>query len=219
MAEFSQQIFIDQIDRLIQEYETLRKQARHDDLSDLPEESQVIVVRLRAALARLRPADTPYAQEMSAVAHEKPHIRIPVYVGILRALKADMLEGWLEGISELLHAQTFADLLDQSNELLNKAYKDPAAVVAGSTLEAHIRLLCDKYGVSLQQASGNPKKADTMNADLVKAGAYNGLQQKAVTAWLAIRNASAHGEYTKYDQGQVANMLQGVRDFIIRNPA
>jgi len=58
-----------------------------------------------------------------------------------------------------------------------------------------------------------------MNAELVKAGAYNVLEQKAVTAWLAIRNASAHGEYAKYDQSQVANMVQGVRDFIIRYPA
>jgi hypothetical protein len=219
VAGFSHQIFSDQIEKLIQEYEMLRERARHDDLSDIPEESQVIVVRLRAALARLSPANTPYAQELNAVANEQPNIRIPVYVGILRALKADMLEGWLEGVSELVHAQTFGDLLDQSNELLAKAYKDPAAVVAGSTLEAHIRLLCDKYGVSVRQASGQPKKADTMNADLVKAGAYNGLEQKAVTAWLAIRNASAHGEYTKYDQVQVVNMVQGVRDFIIRYPA
>lgn len=219
MGGISHQEFIDQINKLDTEYKALQQRARYDDLSDLPEESRVIVARLRAALDRLRPGNTSYSREVDSVENEPPHARIQVYIGVLRAIKADMAEGWLVGVAELVHAATFSDLIDQSIELLVKAYKDAAAVVAGSALEAHIRLLSNKYNVSIQQSSGHPKKADTMNADLVKAGAYNVLEQKAVTAWLAIRNASAHGEYTKYDQSQVENMVQGVRDFIIRYPA
>lgn len=219
MGSISHQDLVDQIDKLDLEYKALQQRARYDDLSDLSEESQVIVVRLRAALDRVRPGGTPYSKEVDSVANEPAHIRIPVYIGVLRALKADIAEGWLAGVAELVHAETFSDLLDQSSELLAKAYKDPAAVVAGSALEAHIRLLSNKHGVSVRQPAGQPKKADAMNAELVKAGAYNVLEQKAVTAWLAIRNASAHGEYAKYDQSQVANMVQGVRDFIIRYPA
>jgi hypothetical protein len=58
-----------------------------------------------------------------------------------------------------------------------------------------------------------------MNADLVKAGAYNNLQQKAVTGWLAIRNAAAHGDYAKYTREQVVAMISSVRDFILNYPA
>lgn len=211
--------FITQIDSLINVYESLRGRSQHDDLSDLEDDSKAIVVRLRAAITRLVPGPNPYTHEMQAVEEDPIHVRIPVYVGILRALKADIAEGWMTGVAELLHASTFDDFLDQSNELLVKGYKDPAAVVAGSALEAHIHLLCARHGVGVHLPGGQPKKADTMNADLVKAGAYNGLQAKSVTAWLGIRNASAHGDYGQYDKNQVRGMVDAVRDFISRHPA
>ena len=40
-----------------------------------------------------------------------------------------------------------------------------------------------------------------------------------MTAWLAIRNDAAHGKYKNYTKDQIALLLQGVRDFIARNPA
>ena len=58
-----------------------------------------------------------------------------------------------------------------------------------------------------------------MNAELVKASAYDNLQQKAVSSWQAIRNAAAHGEYDKYTREQVLNMISSVRDFILAHPA
>lgn len=211
-----------QIDRLIGEFEALRGRAKYPDISDLHDESDAIVVRLRAALERLAPGPSPYAKERDAITNDHNNstaLRIRLYVGILRALRADANDGWLEGIAELLHADTFGDFLDQAAELVDKGYKDAAAVVAGSALEAHIRLLCAKYGISTELSSGQAKKADTMNADLVKAGAYNTLQQKAITGWLAIRNAAAHGEYAKYNKEQAISMVSSVRDFIIRYPA
>lgn len=62
-----------------------------------------------------------------------------------------------------------------------------------------------------------PKKADTLNADLVKAGAYNILDQKSVTSWLDLRNKAAHGNYSDHTQEQVNLMLQGTLEFIGRN--
>jgi hypothetical protein len=36
---------------------------------------------------------------------------------------------------------------------------------------------------------------------------------------LDLRNKAAHWKYGEYDQKQVEVMLQGVRDFVVRNPA
>ncbi len=119
----------------------------------------------------------------------------------------------------MLHAESFDNFLNQADELSSKGYKDAAAVVAGSALESHLRLLSSKYSVSTKLPSGQPKKADVLNADLVKVGAYSNLQQKSVIAWLGIRNAAAHGEYEKYDNRQVASMVASVRDFIAQYPA
>ena len=210
----------DQIDKLEAEYKTLRGKSKYpDELSDLPEESNAFVVRLRSALDRFAPGGNSYAKEMAKTEADPTFLRIPVYIGILRALRADIDDDWLEGVAELLHAETFSDLLDQATELLTKQYKDAAAVIAGSALESHIRLLCVKFNVSTQLPTGQPKKADVMNADLVKASAYNTLQQKAVTALLGIRNSAAHGQYGDYDDKQVTSMIASVREFMIRYPA
>lgn len=211
----------DQIDQLLNVYTALRARSQYDDLSDLHEEATAYSVRLRAAIERLAPGQNTYAQEKDDIVKliENNKLRIGKFVGILQALRTDAANGWLEGISELIHADTFSDLLDQAAELIDKSYKDAAAVVAGSALETHIRLLCDRFSVSTTIPSGAPKKADTMNAELVKAGAYNTLQQKAVTAWLGIRNAAAHGECGKYTAADVNSMINSVRDFVLRYPA
>lgn len=210
---------VSQIDKLLVEYGQLKQRSQYDDLSDLENESQALVIRLRAALDRLAPGANSYAKEMAKVDDDPKHVRIVVYVGILQALRTDIADGWVEGIAELINAATFDDLIDQASELLNKGYKDAAAVVIGSTLEAHLRLLGVKYGLPTRVPTGQTKKADTINGDLVKASAYNTLQQKAVTAWLGIRNSAAHGKYTEYDASQVTSMLASVRDFIARYPA
>ena len=51
------------------------------------------------------------------------------------------------------------------------------------------------------------------------ASIYNGLEAKQVTAWLAIRNAAAHGDYGDYDQAAVEGMVEGVGNFTSKYPA
>jgi hypothetical protein len=222
MSSLSVKDLSTQIDKLMAEHTALRARSQTSDLSDLGHEQDSFAVRLHAAIERLAPGANTYTREMDAVTNDHRNStggRIRVYLGILSALRADANDGWLEGIAELLHADTFSDFLDQATELVDKGYKDAAAVVAGSTLEAHIRLLCDKYGISTQLVPGQPKKADLMNSELAKATAYNNLQQKAVTGWLAIRNSAAHGDYGKYSKNEVIDMTNSVRNFLIQHPA
>ncbi|MFP4438990.1 MAG: hypothetical protein ACLFVO_17255 [Chloroflexaceae bacterium] len=106
--------------------------------------------------------------------------------------------------------------------LLGEGFKDAAAVIAGSTLEAHLRQLCVKHGVdvdhSLPDGSKRPKKAAQINQDLVKF-AYSKFDQKQVTAWLDLRNSAAHGKYVNYTDKQVEQFIEWLQDFIKRNPA
>jgi len=105
-----------------------------------------------------------------------------------------------------------------SKYLLDHKYKDDAAVMIGSTLEEHLRLLCRNYSVPTEfEKSGNllSKKADLLNAELVKVNAYGVLEQKNVTAWLDLRNRAAHGKYDEYTIEQVHLMYQGVLNFIM----
>ena len=63
------------------------------------------------------------------------------------------------------------------------------------------------------------KKVETLNAELKKAGVYETLDQKNVTAWYDLRTKAAHGKYKEYNKEQVDLMVQGIRGFITRNPA
>lgn len=107
--------------------------------------------------------------------------------------------------------------------LFNEGYKDPAAVIAGSSLEAHLRQLCKKNNIDLtftdSKGEVRNKNAGRMNDDLASDSVYNKLDQKSVTAWLDFRNKAAQGKYKEYTNDQVALMIDGIHDFISRNSA
>lgn len=134
-------------------------------------------------------------------------------------LRDDLSDGWTESVAELVHAETHSDYLEMAESLLSSGSKDPAAVIVGTALEVHVRALCVKHGVDTELSTGAPKKADTMNADLKKAGVYGTLQQKQLTAWMDLRNKAAHGDWKEYDIQQVRLLIDGVREFMLKFPA
>lgn len=212
------QKMIEQLDTLLAEYDKLAQRSQQHDLSDLPAESQVLVNRLQAAIDRFTVPAHTYARQADLCRADHAHIKLPKLLGIAAALRDDLKAGWFESITELVHAETYSDFLEMAEELCRKGYKDPAAVIAGTSLEVHLRALCGKYGVDVE-IDGKPKKADVINADLKKEFAYEMLQQKLVTSWLAVRNAAAHGQYQACNEAEVRTLIDGVRGFILKYPA
>ncbi len=136
--------------------------------------------------------------------------------GALIALYKDLQQDYLKTVSELIHGDIFSDYLDMAQYLLDEKYKDASAVIAGSTLEEHLRKLCEKNGIDIEiTTSGRvkPKKADQMNSDLKGENVYSKTQMKQVTAWLGIRNDAAHGNYNNYSEEEVKIMIIGLRNF------
>lgn len=192
--------------------------------SSSTEEDSKTVNLLFSAIRRLTPLGGVYINNARAYEERLSHpsslfLAIEPLRGILLALRSDYEAGYLQSVIELVHADTFADFLEMADYLLQQGYKDPAAVVTGSVLEAHLRKLCDKQSIAIVKTDGTPKKADALNAELTAAGAYTKLDQKNVVAWLDLRNKAAHGHYSEYNKEQVALMLQNVRDFASRFPA
>jgi len=213
---------IGQIDTVLSAVAEARARSQHDDLSDLGPENDKLVTMCAATVQRLAPVGSSYAKTIeSAVAQWQSynHLVLPAAVGALEALRADYEAGNLASLPELIHAELFADFLEMASHLLDGGYKDAAAVIAGSTLEGHIRQLAEKAEIPSTNEDGHPLKADRLNADLAKADTYDKTDQKSITAWLGLRNYSAHGEYSKYEAGQVGPMIAGIRDFIRRRPA
>jgi hypothetical protein len=215
-----------QLDAIVDDYVAMQKRSAYDDLSDLPEEErQALVTRAVAAVRRIAGRTSTDSQETDRLLKQAPalHVHTPLIVGVVRGLRADVGAGYLASLTELIHADLFADFLEMAEHLSREGYKDAAAVIAGSSLEAHLRQLCQKNSISPDSPTGSgpptPKKADRLNSELAAAGVDSKLDQKNVTAWLGLRNKAAHGRYAEYDTGQVGLLIAAVRDFVSRTPA
>lgn len=161
----------------------------------------------------------PYFKEFKDNVNDSYEYNIRGGISILESIKFEIQNGWLTDLKKLISAEVFSDFLEMSNYLLEENYKDASAVMIGSVLEEHLRLLCNQSGIETTIVKSNKvlnKKADQMNIELCKAGVYGMLEQKSITFWLDLRNKAAHGKYSEYNIEQVRLMYQGVLDFIVR---
>ncbi len=127
---------------------------------------------------------------------------------IFLAAKEDFEGGYLSSLKHLVQAEVFDNELEQAKELLDSGYKLASAVICGVVLETALRDLCDSNLI----AHG---KLDTMNGQLAKAGVYNKLQQKRITAIADIRNSAAHGKPEEFNNDDVKNMIRDVESFLL----
>lgn len=208
-----------QLDELISgSVEILSRQSWYLN-SDLELQARVYVHRLTSAIERITLPGSSYIKQLDMARPQNIQTKFLEVFAIASGLRDDLKEGWVESVLEQVHADTYSDYLEMAEGLLEAKFKDAAAVITGTSLEIHVRTLCIKHGVDIETAPGKPKKADVMNADLKKAGVYDGLRQKQVTAWMDLRNKAAHGNYSEYDDQQVRLFIDGVRDFMLKYPA
>ena len=216
------QISDDQLATVVQQYEAALAQSKHDDASDVLGLDEVANLRTRciAGIVRLSGTDSIYHKTARDIVDRKDHEWnfLKREVGVAKALLHDIENGYLKTLEEMIHGDVFSDYLEMADHLLEHKFKDAAAVLVGSTLEVHIKMLCGKHGIDALR-NGRPRTADQLNAELAKLGAYSKLDQKSVTAWFGLRNNAAHGHYSAYTGDQVRLLLASVRDFITRHPA
>ena len=219
-------VFIEQLDSIINDYQSMQQRSQKENLQGLPKaDRQALVSRAIAATHSISGPESSYSKDIKRILEILPvlHAHTSSIIGVAAALRNDIDHGYMSSLVELIHADIFADFLEMAQYLNNTGYKDAAAVIAGSTLESHIKKLCNKNGIAIEALDRNNKpkaiKADTLNAELMKAGVYAQLELKSVTFWLGLRNDAAHGDYSKYDDKQVALHITGIQQFIAKYPA
>lgn len=130
-------------------------------------------------------------------------------VGILNGAQDDIEHGALDDMRMLVAADLLDDYLEQARHLLDQGYKDAAAMLAGATLEALLRRLCERHSVDC--APDAPIK--TMNDSLGKRCVYTKLRLKQVDVWADTRNNAAHARFDAYKEGDVREMLEVISGF------
>lgn len=197
---------IEQLDSVIAQFSELERGGA--------EATERFISRARAVVVRLTPKNSVYRSQSSTTNQYSP-------LGVLKALRDDYEAGYLATFRQLINADLFSDFLAMAEFLMQEEQlKQPAAVMAGGVLEEHIRKLCEANGISTTvAATGRPLKLDVLNAELAKNDVYSKNDQKQVTAWCGIRNSAAHAKYDEFNEQQVIAMIDGIRNFISRNPA
>jgi len=176
-------------------------------------ESPELTLRIRHAVSQVAP-NSLFERQMKEgmIAMElKP---------VLKALIDELKGGTLNDSHDVAHAEVFNDLLNMARYLLGKSYKIAAAVIAGSSAEAHLRQLAAKNGVITTNAHGDPLNGGALNDELARSKVYDVTTQKLMLAWQGIRNDAAHGKKTndELDAAQIQGMIGGIQDFILKNP-
>ncbi len=161
-------------------------------------------------IGRVFGTDSQYFDWFSHKGRSIDYVDVATSVAMLKAAKDDYTLGMLFDARAVIQAEVFDDFLEQAEHLLQQGYYQPAAVVAGAVLEDGLRKLCSRKAIALPDAP----KLDRMNADLAKAGVYNRLWQKNITALADLRNKAAHGQWEQFTEADVKNMLQQVRSFM-----
>ncbi len=168
-------IFEKQLDSLLDEYKSFQNQSEHKELNDLPKnDRQSLITRVNAAVHRISGGNSIYSNDIKRIiqAHPNLHRYTSSIMGIAQALRDDIKAGYITTLTEIAHGDIFADFLEMAQHLLESGYKDASAVIAGSTLESHIRELCNKFKIPVEETDKKgklcPMKADRLNAVLPK---------------------------------------------------
>ncbi len=131
-------------------------------------------------------------------------------VAVLRAAKEDIEGGYLQRVETLVSASVFSDFLDMAEHLLDNAYKDPAASLIGAVLEDGLRRICGNNNITVK----SDDNISSLNQRLAQNHIYNPLQQGQNQVWNKLRDYADHGRFDQYKQGDVTDMLKGVRSFL-----
>ena len=138
---------------------------------------------------------------------------------VLKSLKHDYSNNFLNSFNEMIDADIFTDILEQAEYLLSQGYFRASAVVAGVALESHLRKLAEKNQIPIKNEERKYVNADSLNGNLLKSQIIDKTMNKSITSWLGLRNDAAHPDPTQIDEGMIKLMIDGIKVFIEKYPA
>jgi hypothetical protein len=159
---------------------------------------------------QLGTAVKPWQQTLSADPERNTLAFAKLVLGTLEAIKHELENDHLESFTQLVRAETLADLLDQAEHLFEGGYHLAAGVLGRAVLEEHLRTVCDTFGCSPQ------KKRATIsdyNQALYGLQHYSKIKLKQIDMLASIGNDAAHNS-PKLDAADVKKMLSDLPEVI-----
>jgi hypothetical protein len=174
-------------------------------------------VRMAECINRLAKPGSAYRQQADDAFQRRPDQATWLLFSALKALRADIAAGYTQTIEQRVRETVYDDFLEMASEIHEKMHPAPAAVLAGSVLEEHIRTLADANGIALLKPNGKPRAFADLIQDLVKPkDVFSEPQRKVLAGWYGQRTEAAHGHFENVIAEDVPRMIDGIRDFMLR---
>jgi hypothetical protein len=129
---------------------------------------------------------------------------------IVESVRYDFLCGRLPSLKAFVTAEVFSDFLDMAEHLLSNQYKTPSASLVGAVLERGLRDLATANALPVRSRDD----LSSLASRLAEKNIFTRLTQRTLMVWIDIRNNADHGYFDKYSDGDVKDMLTGVRSFL-----
>ncbi len=217
------------IESLYEEYNTIKEKIESPlgiNFTDKNIDKKIlkIITMAKTRTKNITWTQSVYYQDIERISKEKrsQEDKIQMIMWIVDWLYEDIKNGFLEEFKEIVHAEVFADFIEMSEHLNKQWYKDGAAVIVWSSLESHLRKLAEKHNIEIMERKKGKtknKEAGAINEEIYQQEIYNKVQYKNIISRIEIRNNAAHWNYNEYTKEEVNLMIQGIKHFIIKNPA
>ena len=162
-----------------------------------------------------------YVTYSTALSKYQNWVSVRKLQGIAENLLRDYEKEYLFNIEETIDESIFVDILEQAKYLLSEKLVRASAIIAGVALESHLRKLATKNNIPITKDDGKYVRSEKLNEDLKGADVYDTTYLIHVSAWLNLRNKSAHPDDPEIDKkgDLVEAMISGIGNFILKFPA
>lgn len=145
--------------------------------------------KVKSLAHQLGMAARPWERALSTDPERNTLAFVKIIIGTLEAIKHELEHDHLESFTQIVRAETLADLIEQAEHLFESGYHLAAGVIGRAILEEHLRKTCETLGC----LSNKPRQAiNDFNQALYGAQHYSKIKMKQVETLAAIGNDAAH---------------------------
>jgi len=122
---------------------------------------------------------------------------------LMTGAKEEIEKGFLYKIEHLMSIDLFDSVIEQAEYLLKNGFKDVAAVLGRVVIENRLKDIAKREKVTFSEKT----KLSKLDESLWKKNVYAKNIWRVTQGYIDLGNDAAHGDFDKYDDKTVGNML------------
>jgi hypothetical protein len=132
-------------------------------------------------------------------------------IGGLKSINDTLDKGYLLRIEDLIFAEAFSNLIDQSEYLFKQNYFLAAGIIGRAVLEEKLRNVCERKGIEFIKPK--PTLSD-FNMQLYKDRFYDKIEHKNIDYLISIGNNAAHNQAVSKED--ISSLIEGIKKILIK---